>query len=80
MDDLKKVSTFYNQSNLFADALKQAQIEIMERGEGECYVLLQDVKTRWNSQFLMIRSFLRVKEALLHVFEQPMWKSNKTLV
>ena len=78
--DLKSIATYYNQSNLFADALKNAQMEVMGRDEGQCYVLVQDVKTRWNSQFQMVQSFLRVKEALLYVLELPKWKSVKSLV
>ena len=80
LTDLKNIVTYYNQSNLFTDALRKAQMEVMHRAESECYALLHDVKTRWNSQFTMIKSFVRVKEALLHVLELPKWKSCKSLV
>jgi hypothetical protein len=67
-------------SNLFVSALNKAQIELMGRTTSECSVLVQDVKTRWNSTFNMVVSILKVKEALLYVLDLPQFKSSKHLV
>ena len=79
-DNCRSVAAFYHTSNLFADALKDAQVTVMGKEPGAVSALLQDVKTRWNSQLKMVESFLKCKEALLYVLKLPEWESSKHLV
>ena len=76
----RSVAAFYHTSNLFADALKDAQVTVMGKDPGNVCALLQDVKTRWNSQLKMVQSFLACKEALLYVLKLPEWEASKHLV
>jgi len=50
IEQCKAIATYYNQLNIFAAALRQAQMDL----QGKCLVVFQSVKTRWNSTHLML--------------------------
>jgi hypothetical protein len=78
--NLRSIVSFYHQSNLFAAALRKAQVEVMGRAAHETTGLTQDVKTRWNSTFAMIKSFLEVEDAILSIIDDDEWSGSKQLV
>ena len=52
----------------------------MGRTKGEVLRLHQEVRTRWNSSWEMLRSFLTVREALEKILKQEQWKNSAKLV
>jgi hypothetical protein len=52
--EVKSLVTTYHQSNNFATAFRQTQMEVMDKTEDECLAMHQDVDTRWNSIYLML--------------------------
>ena len=56
------------------------QVEVMGKAPSECTGLTQDVKTRWNSTIIMIKSFTAVEEAILSIIDLPEWSNSKQLV
>jgi len=52
----------------------------MGKAPSECTGLTQDVKTRWNSTIIMIKSFTAVEEAILSIIDLPEWSNSKQLV
>jgi hypothetical protein len=54
IEQCKDIATHYNQSNIFAAAVRQAQMDLQGKTEAECLVIFKSVKTRWNSTHLML--------------------------
>ena len=73
IEDCKEIAVQHNTSNTFAAAVRKAQIEVQGRTEDQCLVIKNDVKTRWNSTFLMLARLLEVKEAVQHLQDDEHW-------
>jgi hypothetical protein len=48
--------------------------------ESDTRHIKQEVCTRWNSQFLMMESFLKIEPTILSVLAQEDWRTMKSLV
>ncbi|KAE8738829.1 hypothetical protein FOCC_FOCC015661 [Frankliniella occidentalis] len=58
---VKKIVTFFRQSEVATSALNQCQIDAGKK-ENETLKLIQECKTRWNSAYEMIERFLKLSD------------------
>ncbi|XP_037921304.1 E3 SUMO-protein ligase ZBED1-like [Hermetia illucens] len=61
LEKIKKIVTFFKRSSLNNEKLLKFQIN---SGVSQPKRLIQDVSTRWNSTFYMLRRFIELKEAI----------------
>ena len=69
----RHICTFANQSVPFSQALVTKQME-EGKEKSKCLLLLQDVPTRWNSSFLMLKRFLLLQPALRAILLEENWQ------
>lgn len=65
IENVKKIVAFFKRSTNATDMLLSYQIRIMSECK-EPVRLIQQVPTRWNSTFFMLRRFVLLKEAVKH--------------
>ena len=68
----RDVAKYSNKSVLLSQALIEAQVEVSPDSPG--LYLVQDVSTRWNSTFMMLERFFKLKDAINKVLEMPKWE------
>ena len=61
---MKDIVTLSHTSSNFANELSRIQIEQFKKTEGTVLRLLQGVRTRWGSAYLMIRRFLEIADVV----------------